>query len=218
MKIGIAAATYFEIQPTINYLQENKYFVGSNDFEILVTGIGSMIATYKLTTFLHKQRPQLVIQAGIGGSFTDQFGLGDVAVVKQDVMGDLGVFENEQFRDLFDMGFMEKALYPFNNGALINPQVPATGSFGLPAANGVTVNEITTAPGRIAMLRSKYQCDIESMEGAALHYVCLREDVPFLQLRAVSNQVGVRDKTAWKVPRAIENLNKKLSDIIQNIP
>ena len=32
------------------------------------------------------------------------------------------------------------------------------------------------------------------MEGAALHYACIMEHIPFIQLRAVSNFVGERDK------------------------
>jgi futalosine hydrolase len=31
------------------------------------------------------------------------------------------------------------------------------------------------------------------MEGAALHFVCLQEDISFIQLRAISNFVGERD-------------------------
>ncbi len=48
------------------------------------------------------------------------------------------------------------------------------------------------------------------MEGAALHYVCLQEQIPFVQIRSVSNYVGERDKTKWKMKEAIENLNTEL--------
>jgi len=56
---------------------------------------------------------------------------------------------------------------------------------------------------------------IESMEGAAFHYVCLQEAVPFLQLRAVSNMIGERDKTKWLMKEAIDNLNKELIVLIR---
>ena len=52
------------------------------------------------------------------------------------------------------------------------------------------------------------------MEGAALHYVCLSEKIPFLQLRSVSNYVGERDKSKWALREAIMNLNIELQRLI----
>jgi futalosine hydrolase len=52
------------------------------------------------------------------------------------------------------------------------------------------------------------------MEGAALHYTCLMENIPFIQLRAVSNFVGERDKNKWKMKEAIAVLNEKLRRIL----
>jgi futalosine hydrolase len=54
------------------------------------------------------------------------------------------------------------------------------------------------------------------MEGAALHYVCLQSGVPFLQLRSVSNTVGVRDKTKWDIKLAITRLNETLIPLLTN--
>ena len=61
----------------------------------------------------------------------------------------------------------------------------------------------------------KYNVMVESMEGAAFHYVCLQEYIPFVQLRAVSNFVGERDKTKWQMREAIENLNRELIALLR---
>jgi futalosine hydrolase len=66
------------------------------------------------------------------------------------------------------------------------------------------------------MIREKFLPDIESMEGAAFHYVCLQQKNNFLQLRSISNRVGERDKSKWKLKESIENLNKELLKIIEN--
>jgi len=66
-------------------------------------------------------------------------------------------------------------------------------------------------------LINEFDADIESMEGAALHYVCLQENIPFLQVRSVSNYVGERDKTKWKMKEAIHNLNTELSKLINRL-
>jgi futalosine hydrolase len=44
------------------------------------------------------------------------------------------------------------------------------------------------------------------MEGAALHYVGGITNTPFIQIRAVSNYVGERNKAKWKLKESIEQL------------
>jgi futalosine hydrolase len=55
------------------------------------------------------------------------------------------------------------------------------------------------------------------MEGAAFHYVCLLEKIPFLQLRSISNLIGERDKTKWKMEKAIQNLNENLISLLNKL-
>ena len=63
---------------------------------------------------------------------------------------------------------------------------------------------------RIAYYKNQLNASVESMEGAALHYVALQEKIPFLQMRSLSNFVGERDKTKWVMDVAIANLNIEL--------
>jgi futalosine hydrolase len=55
---------------------------------------------------------------------------------------------------------------------------------------------------------------VETMEGAALHYVALQLNIPFLQVRSLSNFAGERDKKRWRMEEAIENLNKELERLL----
>jgi futalosine hydrolase len=55
------------------------------------------------------------------------------------------------------------------------------------------------------------------MEGAALHYVCLMEKIPFLQIRAISNMTGDRDKSRWKLKEALKSLHEELVVMIQKL-
>jgi len=45
------------------------------------------------------------------------------------------------------------------------------------------------------------------MEGAAFMYACLIRQVRFAEVRAVSNIVEKRNRAAWKIGEAIDNLN-----------
>lgn len=218
MKIGIAAATAFEIQPTIDFLLQSHTQQSKHEFELLITGIGSIASAYQLANFIIRKSPDYMLQAGIGGSFNTTLQLGDTVIIRDDVTGDMGVEENNLFRDLFDMGFMEPDTKPYTEGRLINPYITDWERHGLPIVHGITVNEITSSQQRINLLRKKYNCDIESMEGAAFHHVCLQENIPFLQLRSISNYIGERDKGNWKLKESITNLNQALIKIIQQIP
>ena len=218
MKIGIAAATYFEIQPTINFLSQQSGVYSLHEFHVVVTGIGSLLTSYQLSKFMNKHHPDYLIQAGVGGSFTKKFSRGDVVMIKDEILGDLGVHEHETFKDIFDLGLMEPSANCFKNKRLVNPHLKDWKNYNLSEASGLTVNLISSDPMLIERLLVKYGCEVESMEGAAFHYLCLQEQVPFLQLRAISNVVGERNRNMWKLNDAVHNLNEKLIGIIKELP
>jgi futalosine hydrolase len=213
MKMTLVAATKFEIAPTIQFLEEQELQV-SDQWEVLITGIGSLLTTWVLAHHLATSKPSLMIQAGIGGSFTNLLPPGSVVMVREEFMADLGVEEKGVFKDIFDMQFLSRNEYPFQEGGLKNPFIDKWSDDRVPAVTGVTVNEITTNQRRIGQLRGKYSAGVESMEGAAFHYAALEKHIPFLQLRAVSNFVGERDKHNWQLRQSIEALNNVLQTLI----
>jgi len=81
----------------------------------------------------------------------------------------------------------------------------------------ITVNRISTEENFINQIKEKFSPIVESMEGAAFHYVCLKEDIPFLQIRSVSNMVGERDKSTWLLKESIDLLNDELIRLLHNL-
>lgn len=214
MNILIVAATSQEVAITRQYLAEKKYQRKDCSVHTLITGIGLVNTTYSLSKYVLKTKPDLAIQAGIGGSFHPFYPAGCVCVIDAEVFGDLGVEEQNEFKDVFDLDLADNNS-PFSNKMLANPHSAVLNKIKLKKVRGVSVNEITTNAGRIHQLMEKYNVLIESMEGAAFHYVCLQENIPFVQLRAVSNFVGERDKSRWLIKEAIENLNRELIAVIR---
>ncbi|HUP10890.1 MAG TPA: futalosine hydrolase [Niastella sp.] len=212
MDILLVAATNFEIQPTINFLAKHDHFIGNNRFHVLIAGIGSMSTAYWLTKSIGNKRPHMLIQAGIGGSFSADCPPGSIVLVKEEVTGDLGVEENNQFKDVFDMG-LPQITEPYTGKGLVNNNSKLLQQQNLPLVRSVTISEISTRKERIQQLQQKYQPVVESMEGAAFHYVAITEAIPFLQLRAISNFIGERDKSKWKMKEAIGVLNEKLQEM-----
>jgi futalosine hydrolase len=209
MPILLCAATEFEIEPTIEFIREKN----RTDITVLITGVGLTAATYQLTKAVCIQKPQLILQAGIAGCLNDQLALAKVVGIKNEMIGDQGVEENGKFNSLFDLKLIERNTFPWMNGKLCNNHEILLQA-GLPIVNSVTINEISTSNERIQYYKNHLGADIESMEGAALHYVALLENIPFLQIRSLSNFVGERDKNKWEMNKAISRLNLELQKII----
>jgi len=184
------------------------------DHQLVITGVGSVATAYHLTKVVKEHKPGLIIQAGIAGGFDTNSELGEVVIIKRDRIADLGVEEKGQWNDLLDLGLAHENVAPFKDGWLVNENKKLE-QYGLRMVDAITINEITTSEKRINILREKYHPVVESLEGAAFHFVCLQENIPFIQLRAVSNYVGERDKSNWKMALAIKNLNVELSKIIE---
>jgi futalosine hydrolase len=216
MHLVLTAATSAEIQPAIDWLAKQQESGTFKKTDILITGIGGVATTYFLGNFLSRTKPGVVIQAGIAGSFQDDRE-GDTVAIRQDCFADMGVWENEQFRDIFDLGLSEKNQPPFANGLLLNPYEKLLSMAGLEQVSSITVNEITTDSRRIDWYKQNLSPVVESMEGAAFHYVCLLEKIPFLQMRSISNLVGERDKTKWHMAKAINNLNKTIISLLNKL-
>ena len=213
MHILLTAATPFEIQPTIDYLASKHPTITP-----LITGVGSLPTTWSLMRQIDSQRPTLIIQAGIAGCFAGKGRkTGEVLAIRKESLADLGVWEDHTFKTLFDLRLTSPDTPPFTNGQLINPYQQLLDLTGLDTVPSITVNEITTDPIRIEWYQQNTDAIVESMEGGALHYICLQENIPFLQLRAVSNDIGIRDKTKWDIRSAIANLNTRLIALLENL-
>ncbi|HEY8689752.1 MAG TPA: futalosine hydrolase [Chitinophagaceae bacterium] len=207
MKILVVAATQLEIEPFINL---------KNNIEVLICGVGIPSTVFHLTKKLLQQKYDLVIQAGIAGSFSKKIKKGEVVAVEQDAFGDIGVEEDGKFKTIFELGFGDENKFPFKNGYLINTS-EILQSTHLKKVKAVTVNKINASKKQGKQLKNNFNAEVESMEGAAFHFVCLQQNIPFIQIRSVSNKVGVRDKTKWKIIDAIVNLNRELINLVDSI-
>lgn len=216
MYILLVAATSFEIQPAIDQLKEDPSLIEGHGTEVLITGIGSLPTAYSLMRQIGRQRPDIIIQAGIAGCFIPGR-TGEVLVIKEEVLGDLGVQEGGQFKTVFDLGLTDLNTLPFSNGLLVNPHQTLLDLPGLEKVRGITINEISTDAARIGWYQQNMAPVVESMEGGALHFTCLKEGIPFLQLRSVSNDIGVRDKSKWDIRTAISRLNLQLVEILKKL-
>lgn len=216
MRIIVTAATVDEWMPA--YLQINTLYT-SDSKRLKVTfhqsGVGMLASTYALTRVLMEEKPDLVLQVGIAGCFDTATSLGKVVCISEESLADTGVFEDGKWKDIFDLK-LEKSTYPpFEKRKLPNQWLKDYNLLKLPEVPAVTINQVTATADARQIIARKYEPVIESMEGAALHYVCRQLNVPFLQIRAISNYIGERDKANWEIRMAIENLNQTILKYIE---
>jgi len=80
--------------------------------------------------------------------------------------------------------------------------------------SGITVNTVHGSERSIASVAARCAPQVESMEGAAFMFACLMHDLPFAQVRAVSNVVERRNRSAWRVAEAIDRLAETTRHIL----
>jgi futalosine hydrolase len=212
-KILIAAATAFEIAPFLEQYRNNEF----QEADVLITGIGLTSCTYHLSRYINLKKPNLIIQAGVAGCFEKKIPLGEVVTIQQDTIADESVIELNKLRTLFDLKLVPHNQFPYKKGWLVNPGTALMKKSKMKLVKGISVNQITTSKQMIEFYKNEFNPVTESMEGAALHYVCLMEKIPFLQIRSISNYIGERNKKKWNMNESIISLNKKLVSLIPQL-
>lgn len=189
--------------------------IRSSPFAVVLTGIGAVNAAHALTQYLATQpRPSLVIQTGIAGAYVPAgVPVGSVVMADTEIYGDVGVMTPGGWRPAEEIGIPlveARGAHPprFNyfpfDAALVaraasigGSRVAATGPF-------LTVSTVTGVRTRGDELHRTFGALCESMEGAAAAHVCALHDVPFLEVRGISNLVEDRNRAAWKIAEAAD--------------
>jgi futalosine hydrolase len=207
MSILITAATKMEIQPFWDLNPEAEY---------LITGVGAAATVFQLMNRIENNKYDIILQVGLAGTYTNGLTLGESVIVERDCFADLAVWENKKIINVNELGFTNPNDFPFENGWLVNHNASVNLTY-TKKVKGVTVNLLTDDLNYVNEMKHKYNADVESMEGAALHYVCIQKNIPFLQIRGISNQVGERDKSKWQFKEAIQSSNQLLNDIYSSL-
>ena len=224
MRILVTAAEQQEIDCAKRAYDKIKGYLAEDlEIDFTLTGIGITCACYTVTKGIYTGRMEgnpysLIINIGIAGSYDlTEFPIGSAAIIDREYFGDLGFDSEDGFEDLFKYGIWEKGMFPYTNGALVRKEIPHKGIEEAlkkyKCGAGVTVQTVTGRQAKVKELCNMFSPMIESMEGAAVYYAALMEDVPFFELRTVSNAVGERDTKKWDSKAALNTLHDCCSEI-----
>ncbi|MCB9752544.1 MAG: futalosine hydrolase [Myxococcales bacterium] len=187
------------------------------DVALAAIGVGKVAACAGLVEQLAARRPAAVVLFGICGVYPPAHGgdgpaleVGDVCLVGRDQLADEGVEHERGFTELARLGF------PVTGPFTADPEltVAAAAALGVPAVDGATVSTCSGTDGRSRALATRAGARVESMEGAAVAYVCQRRGIPMVQLRAVSNRTGDRARGGWDLKRAVAAVQDAVVELV----
>ncbi|GGX88928.1 futalosine hydrolase [Streptomyces anandii] len=218
---------------------------GSPLLDLIAAGVGPALAAASTATALTAAALagapyDLVVSAGIGGGFppgapggalvdspgppvdspgppVDSPGapVGSLVVADEITAADLGAETAEGFVPVTELGFGTVTHRPPE--ALVRAIADATGAT---AGTVLTGSTVTGTAARAEALRARHPRALaEAMEGFGVAEAAAAHGVPVVEIRAVSNPVGPRDRAAWRIDDALAALTEgfgKLTPVLRS--
>ncbi|MEU3781494.1 futalosine hydrolase [Streptomyces sp900129855] len=189
-------------------------------FDLLAAGVGPALAAASVSAALtaaslHGSPYTVVVSTGIAGGFAPAAPVGSLVLADEITAADLGAETADGFLPVTELGFGAVTHRP--PASLVRESAAATG-----ALTGVvlTVSTVTGTAVRAAALRERHPRALaEAMEGFGVAEAAAAHGVPVLELRAVSNPVGPRDRAAWRIAEALTALTEgfgKLAPVLES--
>jgi len=192
---------------------------------VVITGMGAVNAAHALTRELVlSPHPRLVLQVGIGGAFVQaNLPVGGVAIATEEVYGDVGVITPDGWLSAEGIGIPlvaanEQRTALFNHFRLDTALAERAAAIcGARTGRFLTLARVTGVRALADTLYERFGAICESMEGAAAAQICSMYDVPFLELRGISNLVEDRDRSKWRIREAALAAQEAALKVIEHL-
>lgn len=226
--ILIVSATALEIENIFSQVSLNESDAGNvisvkfnnRIIDLLITGPGMVPTSFFMGRLLGTKSYDLIINAGIAGSFNPDFSIGQAVNVVSDCFPELGAENDDRFLPLYSMQMAK--LYTkeiFDETGVINnksfPNLPILNKIS--KAKGITVNTISGKAETIENLKLNFGPDVESMEGAAFFYACNNSGTACIQIRTISNYVQPKHQSKWNIKAAVSKLHEVITKILDEL-
>lgn len=202
-ELDAIAGTGFGVVPVGPYADAALVSTGAGEVVALAGGVGPAAAATATATAICLAGPfDQVLSVGVGGGFQGVSPVGSVALADRIVAADLGADSPEGFLPIEALGLGLSSI-------ACSARLVATARSRLPQVVVGPVATVTTATGtaaRAAWLRWRHPLVAEGMEGFGVATAAARHGLPVLELRAISNLVGDRDRAAWRITEALAAL------------
>ncbi|MCM3749589.1 futalosine hydrolase [Paenibacillus pasadenensis] len=150
-----------------------------------------------------------VISAGIGGGFPGAAPVGSVVAASEIVCADLGAETAQGFASVDELGFGSRSVPVSRERAeALAAALRASGLLAV-AAPVLTLSTVTGSAETAAELQRRVPgAAAEAMEGYGVALAASMQGVEAMEIRAISNAVGPRDRDAWRIGDALAALER----------
>jgi futalosine hydrolase len=197
---------------------------GESTFIYTASGIGKVNAAHAAAVMIHNYCPTVIVSFGIGGAYPSSgLHIGDLAVAKTEINADEGIVLKDGVHTLEAIGIpaVRAGRHRYFNEF---PSDRARTRTALHAAGNVshalagrfaTVSCCSGTRKRALEIEKKFNVICENMEGAAVAQICRLHNVPFIEIRGISNIVEDRDTSRWKVGLAAERCQRAVKSFME---
>lgn len=177
-------------------------------FDVLVGGVGQASAAARTAAALQAGSYRFVVSAGIGGGFPGRANIGSVVLATEIIAADLGAETEDGFLSVDELGFGSSRLAA--DASVVARFANRLEAARLTVVTGpvVTVSTVTgTAESAAAIAERIPGAAAEAMEGYGVAIAAAEQGIPVVELRTISNAVGPRDRSAWRIQEALQALH-----------
>jgi futalosine hydrolase len=181
---------------------------GHGSLQVAVVGVGPAAAaagTARLLALAEVAgRPfQAVIGTGIAGGFPGRAEIGATVLATRTIAADLGADTPDGFLPIERLGFGSSV---HESDADLFKRLTAALPDAL-AGDILTLATVTGTAATAADLARRHPAALaEAMEGFGVACAARAAGLPFLELRTISNVIGPRDRSSWRLPDALASL------------
>jgi futalosine hydrolase len=185
--------------------------------DVILAGVGPISAGIQTTIALAEDKYDLVINMGIAGGFVGKAEVGSLVVANEIVSADLGAESPEGFITMDELGFGASTRVK-TDGELVEVLLEAIKEAGISvcAGNILTLSTVTGTAETTSKLQLREPGALaEAMEGYGVAMAAKEFGVPVLEVRSISNPIGPRDRSAWRIKEALVTLESASKVIVE---
>ncbi|WP_339279250.1 futalosine hydrolase [Paenibacillus sp. FSL W8-1187] len=177
---------------------------------VVAGGVGPAAAAASTALAIAGGPPlRYVVSAGIGGGFPGAAPVGSVVVATEIVCADLGAETAQGFASVDELGFGSWRVKTDPEVAEALAEALRQAGMAATAAPVLTLSTVTGSGETAAeLLRRVPGAAAEAMEGYGAALAASMHGIEAMEVRAISNAVGPRDRDAWRIGDALAALER----------
>lgn len=179
-------------------------------------GFGPIAAAARASQLLARLQPARVVLIGIAGSYDpERLPIGTAWEFSGVALHGVGVGEGREFRGPPALGFPQwPAAEPADH---VEDRIALRHGEGAECDAGLLLTTCAASDSleQAALRRSGFPDAVaEDMEGFGVALACSLERTPLRIVRGISNRVGDRDPSSWRIPAALAAARRTVRDIL----